>query len=163
MKAGKRIRTGTYRISKTINAPLRFVYDWCIDFREDDHKITGSKSRRTFLEKTRQRVIYAIRYPSDGKFKHALNIVTLHPHRGWHLDSFGEEDDELGDYRLRKLGPRRTRLDMVFIEKWKVAEVPSKAEYLKDTNRIWDKFAAALEKDYKNRKRWIWSASFRNR
>lgn len=154
MKTRKRVRTGTYRISKTINAPFRFVYDWCTDYREDDYKITGSKSRRTFFEKTRERVIYAIRYPTNRTFKRAVNIVTLHPHSGWHLDSFGEEDDEFGDYRLKKLGPRRTRLDMVFIEKWKVAEVPSKTEYLKDINRIWDKYATALEKDYKNRKKW---------
>ena len=52
---------------------------------------------------------------------------------------------------------------MVFREEWKVAKVPPKAEYLKDIIRIWDKYAAALEKDYENRKRWIWSASFRNR
>ena len=163
MKAKKRIKKGIYHISKVINAPLRFVYDWCTDYREDDYKITGSKSRRTFLEKTRRRVIYVIRYPSSGKAKHAVNIVTLHPPRGWHLDSFGEEDNEFGEYRLTKLSPRKTRLDMVFREEWKIAKVPPKAESLKDIIRIWDKYAAALEKDYENRKRWIWSASFRNR
>ena len=163
MKAKKRIKKGIYHISKVINAPLRFVYDWCTDYREDDYKITGSKSRRTFLEKTRRRVIYVIRYLSSGKAKHAVNIVTLHPPKGWHLDSFGEEDNEFGEYRLTKLSPRKTRLDMVFREEWKVAKVPPKAEYLKDIIRIWDKYAAALEKDYENRKRWIWSASFRNR
>lgn len=152
MKTNKRVKTGTYRISKTINAPIRFVYDWCTDYREDDYKIVGSKSRRTFLEKTKQRVIYAIRYPSDGKTMHAVNIVTLHPSRGWHLDSFGEEDDEFGDYRLTKLGLRKTRLDMVFREKWKIADVPPKAEYLKHIGGIWDKYVAALEKDCKNKK-----------
>jgi hypothetical protein len=163
MKTKKGIRTGTYRVSKIINAPLRFVYDWCTDFREDDYKMTGSKSRRTFLERSRKQVIYAIRYPSGGDTKHAVNIVTLHPPRSWHLDSFGEEDNEFGDYRLTRLGPGKTRLDMVFREEWKIAKVPPKAEYLKDINRIWDKYAAALEKDYKNRKTWNWSASFRNR
>ena len=32
------------RVSKTINAPLRYVYDWCTDYRETDPQITGSKS-----------------------------------------------------------------------------------------------------------------------
>ena len=152
MKARKRITKGTYRISKIINAPLRFVYDWCTDFREDDYKMTGSKSRRTFLERSRRLVVYAVRYPSGGGTKLGVNIVTLRPPRGWHLDSYGEEDNEFGDYRLTKLGPRRTRLDMVFTEHWKIAKVPLKAEYLKDIGRIWDKYAAALEKDYTRRK-----------
>ena len=152
MKAKKRIMKATYRVSKIINAPLRFVYDWCTDLREDDYKMTGSKSRRTFLEKSGRLVVYAIRYPSRGKIKHAVNIVTLRPPRGWHLDSYGEEDNEFGDYLLTKLGPRRTRLDMVFTEHWKTASVPPKAEYVKDSIRIWDKYAAALEKDYARRK-----------
>lgn len=163
MRTTRRIRTGTYRISRVINAPLRFVYDWCTDYREDDYKIIGSKSRRTFLEKTPRRVIYAIRYPSNSGFGLAVNIVTLHPPRGWHLDSFGQEDNEYGEYRLRKLGSNRTRLDMTFKEEWKIVSIPPKAEYLKDINRIWEKYSAALEKDYKRRKKWTWSPSVTSR
>jgi hypothetical protein len=142
----------SYRVSKIINAPLRFVYDWCTDFREDDYKITGSKSRRTFLDRSPQRVVYAIRYPSRGKIGHAVNIVTLHPPRSWHLDSYGQEDNEFGDYHLTKLGLRRTRLDMVFTEHWKTAEFPSKQVYIKDISRIWDRYSAALERDYARHK-----------
>ena len=149
MKPKKRIRRGVYRISKILNAPLRFVYNWCTDFREDDYKMTGSKPRRTFLERSKKLVIYAIRYPSNGTTKHAVNIVTLHPPRAWHLDSYGQEDNEFGDYHLTELGARRTRLDMVFREEWKIAKIPPKAEYLKDINRIWDKYVAALERDYR--------------
>jgi hypothetical protein len=29
-----------------INAPLRFVYNWCADFREDDPKIRGLKDEK---------------------------------------------------------------------------------------------------------------------
>lgn len=82
----------------------------------------------------------------------AVNIVTLHPPRAWHLDSRGDEDDTLGKYRLSKLGPRRTKLDMTFIEAWKVKNYPSRADYLKDIHRIWDRYAAALAKDYRKRK-----------
>ena len=157
------IRTGTYRISRIINAPLPFVYDWCTDYREDDYKITGSKSRRTFIEKTRRRVIWASRYPSNGGFGLAVNIVTLHPPRGWHLDWFGQEDNEVAEYRLRKLDPSRTRLNIVLKVEWKTANVPSKAKYLEDINGTWDKYSAALEKDYKRRKKWIWSPSVTGR
>src|SRR5271169_4859164 len=118
------------RVSKTVNAPLRYVYDWCTDFRDTDPKITGSKSQRIILEKTRKRVVYAQVYQgADGSQKVAVDIVTLNPPHSWHLDYFGEEDDETGDYRLKSLGRNKTRLDMVFKEKWKnVASVPTLEE-----------------------------------
>ncbi len=147
------ITTGTYRVSKIINAPLRFVYDWCTDFREDDNKITGSKSKRRILEKTKRRVIYTSEYRSGGNVRNAANIVTLHPPNSWHLDSIGDEDDEIGEYRLTKLGSKKARLDMVFREKWKVRNPPTKVEYTKHISDIWDKYAAALEKDYEKRKK----------
>jgi hypothetical protein len=138
-----------FRVSKTINAPIRYVYDWCIDFREDDPKITGSKSQRRILHKTKKKVVYAQLYEgSDGKQKVAVDIVTLSP-RSWHLDYFGEEDDETGDYRLTSLGKNKTRLDMIFKEKWKdIAVIPSKQEQIDQTSRIWDKYVTALEKEY---------------
>ncbi|MDA4113300.1 MAG: hypothetical protein OK474_04555 [Thaumarchaeota archaeon] len=68
------------RVSKTIDAPLRYVYDWCTDFREDDPQITGSKSQRKVLEKTKKRVICVQIYQgADGNQKVALNIVSLKP------------------------------------------------------------------------------------
>jgi hypothetical protein len=152
LKRREKGRTGTYRLSRIIKAPLRFVYNWCTDYREDDYKITGSKSRRTFLEKSKRLVIYAIRYPSGRTFMQAVNIVTLHPPDGWHLDSYGEEDNEFGDYQLTKLAPNKTRLNMTFREYWKITKIPSKPQYLKDINRIWDKYIAALERDYSRQK-----------
>ncbi len=142
----------TYHLTKVLNAPVQFAYDWCTDFQVDDRKITGSKNKRKILEKTKEWVIYAIRYKSGGKVMNAVNIVTLHPPRAWHLDSRGEEGDTLGEYRLSKLGPRRTKLDMTFIETWKVKNYPSRADYLKDIHRIWDKYATALARDYRKRK-----------
>ena len=100
------------------------------------------------MEKTKERVIYTIRYKSGGKMMNAVNIVTLKPPKAWYLDSRGEEDDEVGVYRLTSLGPRKTRLDMTFVEYWKTKNYPAKSQYLSDIHRIWDKYAAALERDY---------------
>ena len=142
------------RVSKTINAPYGYVYDWCTDFRGDDGKITGSKSQRIIVEKTKKRVIYVQIYKGgDGKQKVAANIVTLRPPNSWHLDFFGEEDDETGEYVVKDLGKDKTRLDMVFKEKWKnIAKVPSIEEQTKQTNKVWDKYVKALEKDYNSEK-----------
>ena len=142
------------KVSKAVNAPLPYVYSWCTDFRSDDPKITGSTSERIVLQKTRKRVIYTQIYTgADGKRKVGLSIVTLRPPRSWHLDFFGEEDDETGEYRLKSLGKDKTRLDMVFREKWKKAmvKVPSVEEQVKNTDRVWDKYIAALEKEYSSK------------
>jgi hypothetical protein len=141
-------KSHSFHVSKIIHAPLRFVYDWCTDYRETDPRITGSKSRRRILMKTKHRIVYVVSYRSRGKTKSAVDVVTLHPPRAWHLDFVGDEDDETGDYVLSSLGPRKTRLDMTFMERYKIGSAPSKAQDVKHTREIWDKYAAALEKDY---------------
>jgi hypothetical protein len=42
----------TYQVSQTFNAPKDYVYSWCTDYREDDPKMLGSRSRRRFVERT---------------------------------------------------------------------------------------------------------------
>jgi hypothetical protein len=144
----------TIRVSKTINAPLSYVFSWCTDFSEDDPKITGSKSQRKILEKTKKRVIYAQLYNDEkGQQKVAVDIVSLKSPRYWHLDYFGEEDDETGEYKLTRLGKNKTRLDMLFKEKWKISNPPTKAWQVQHTNEIWDKYIAALEHDYNSEER----------
>jgi hypothetical protein len=139
----------SYKVSKIINAPLSYVFRWCTDFREDDPKITGSKSQRRILSKTKKQVIYAQLYNDEkGKERVAVDIVTLKPPKSWHLDYYGEEDDETGEYKLTSLGKNRTRLDMLFKEKWKIPSPPTKAWQIEHTSEIWDKYVAALERDY---------------
>jgi hypothetical protein len=151
--ADRYMKTHSFRLSKTIHAPLPFVYDWCTDYRESDPKITKSKAKREILLKTKHRVIYTTAYKSGGRPKTAVNVVTLHPPKWWHLDFVGDEDEETGDYRLTKLGPRRTRLDMNFTEHYKIRAAPTKAQDLKHTHEVWDKYVAALEKDYTRKNR----------
>jgi hypothetical protein len=104
----------TYHISKAINAPLRFVYNWRVDFREDDPKIWGSKTKRIILQKTKQQVIYMSTSRRRGKASSAVRIVTLKPSNAWHLDLAGQENDEIGDYHLMNLAPRKTKLEITF-------------------------------------------------
>ncbi len=93
-----------------INAPLRYVFNWCTDFREDDGDLTGSTSQRKILEKTKKRVVYASLYTGiDGNQKIGVNIVTLKAPTSWHLEYFGEEDNEIGEYKLSSLGKNKTK------------------------------------------------------
>ena len=146
-------KTHSFHISKIIHAPLPFVYNWCTDYRESDPRITGSKARRKILLKTVRRVIYTSAYRSGGKPKTAVNVITLHPLKWWHLDFIGDEDDETGDYKLTRLGPRKTRLGMNFIEHYKMRKPPTKAQDVKHTHDVWNKYVAALERDYARRKK----------
>lgn len=141
----------TTRVSKVINAPLRYAYEWCTDFREDDSKLTGSSSKRKIVEKTKKRSVYIMIYEgADGKEKVAVSYVTLKPPNAWSLEQFGEEDYETGEYRLKSLGKNKTRIDMVFKETWKdIAKIPTIKEQTDGSDRAWDKFVSALEKDYK--------------
>ena len=138
----------TYHVSKVCNAPLKFVYDWLTDYREDDNLITGSKKQFKILQKTKRRVIYLSTYEREGKTMSAVKMVTLRPPKAWHLDQVGEEEDVIGSYKLTRVGPRKTKLDMTFTEKYKISDAPTKEEDRNHTDQMWDKFVAALEKDY---------------
>ena len=138
----------TYRVTKVINAPIAFVYKWCTDYREDDSKIVGSRTRRIILQKNRRRVVFTTTQRHLGKMISTVRIVTLHPQNAWHLEKLGDEVDEIGNYHLTRLGPRKTRLNMVFNAKYKVANASTSEEDAKEASRVWEKFKAALEEDY---------------
>ena len=143
---------GTYKLSQRFNAPLDFVFRWCTDFREDDNKMIGSKTKRTFLEKGKTRIVWVVNYKEDGKEKEGIRAVWLKPPNAWHLDTCGD-GRELGEYTLKSLGKNKTRLDMVFRVTYdSKAEVESKEELEKDGNDHWAKYAEYLEKDYSRTK-----------
>ena len=141
-----------FHISKTIHAPRRFVYDWCTDYRDTDPKITGAKSTRRILLRTKYRIIYTESYRSHGKTTIAVDVVTRHPPKGWHLDYVSDEDNEVGDYVLTALGPRKTRIDLTFAEHFKIPNAPTKAQYSSMVSRVWDKYVQALQEDYRRSK-----------
>ena len=138
----------TYRVTKTINAPLKFAYDWCTDYREDDNLITESKAQFKILQKTKRRVIYVRTYERNGKTMIGVKMVTLRPPKAWYLDQVGEDEDAIGIYKLTRVGPEKTRLDMTFTEKYKIGDAPTKEEDKNHTDQMWDKYLAAMEKDY---------------
>ena len=138
----------TIRVSKIIHAPVRFVYNWCTDFRKDDNKLSGSKTRRIIVQKGKRRVIYISAFKWAGRSRYGVQIVTLRPPNRWHLDYAGEDADEVGEYQLTKLAPRRARLDMTFKERYKIRGAPTRKEETKQTNEVWDRYVAALERDY---------------
>ncbi len=147
----------TYRVSKVLNAHIKYVYDWATDYTEGDNFISGGKHRRVILFKSKSKVVYAsYKDGIDGKPKLAVRIVTLNTSTySWHLDYFGEEDTETGEYKLLSLGKNKTRLDMAFHNKWKKGASPPRESFEKETNFVWEKYAEALERDYNSGKKAI--------
>ena len=138
----------SYHVTKTINAPVKYVYEWCTDYREDDNQITGSKAQFRILQKTNRRVIYLRTYERDGKTIIGVKMVTLQPPKAWYLDQVGEDEDVIGIYNLTRVGSEKTRLDMRFTEKYKIGGAPTKEKDRNHTDQMWDKYVAALEHDY---------------
>jgi len=140
--------TKTYKVSKTFKAPLDFCFEWCTDFRADDNKMTGSKIKRHFLERTRRRFVWVAAHKEGKRTVEGIRAVWLKPPDAWHLDTCGD-GREIGDYKLTSVG-RRTRLDMVFRVTY---DDPKKAEgareWVRDARREWDAFGRYLEADYK--------------
>jgi hypothetical protein len=142
----------TYRFRKTIHAPLPFVYRWCTDYREDDDRITNSiyhyRARIALREPTR--VVRIITVPGRDRNRSTdVEIISLSPPNRWHLEKFSVSDDEVGSYRLVRKGARLTLLEMRFREKWKVRDLPVRAEYRALFNQVWDRYVDVMERGFR--------------
>jgi hypothetical protein len=139
----------TYKVSKTINAPLDFVYDWCTDYREDDLKMIGSKNKRNIHERTEERVIWTVEGMKLPSGTEPVRVVWLRPPNAWHLETCGD-GNEVWDYKLAPLSKNRTRLDIAFTElSIDRAKLQSREDYVAETLDHWDRYAESLERDYR--------------
>ena len=145
----KRALVETYKVSKTFNAPLEFVFSWCTDFKEDDGKMIGSKTKRHFLEHTRKRIIWTVNYKEEGEVREGVRVVWLRPPDSWHLDTCGDHR-ELGDYKLTPVSKKKTRLDMVFHMVYDDPnQVIDRQQWEKESLEEWNAYSQFLEMDYK--------------
>jgi hypothetical protein len=138
-----------FRISKTVNAPLGYVYRWCTDLVYDPVETSGEPERR-LLRKTKRTVIFVELYEgSDGRQRVGTDILDLRPPSAWHLEYFGEDNDEIGDYRLKKLGSKKTEILMRFRNHWKIDRLSlTTEEKRRIESDFWEKRLARLESDY---------------
>lgn len=141
--------THTGRFSKTVAAPLRYVYDWCTDFRTDDGKFSKSKPRYRVLKLAPDRVV-RVRYSNSRakQFAMAVEVIRLRPPNSWHVDQIDEADIEAVDYKLSSLGPKKTRIVLDIVERWMVPKFPPKTAWMAGTSLYWDRLAGALEDHY---------------
>ena len=150
-KSRRIFATQTGRLSKIVDAPIRYVYDWCTDFRSDDAKLEGSKSSHRVIRVSPQRLV-RVKVASKGAKNPAMNVevVRLSPPNAWHKDTIGEEDLDSMDYKLTALSPNKTRVTLVMVERWMVPKYPKKADWLRSANKYWDELVLAIEERYRS-------------
>lgn len=147
--------TEHFRLSKTIEAPLPFVYDWLTDYRTDDATLFSAKLHQSFrVVKLSPRRTMRIRItPAPGSDpKIAVDLVRLSPPDRWHTDQIDEDDLEAVDYRLTAQGAKRTRLSIWITERWLNPRHPSHALMARQAHEVWDRYVAQIEARYRSGK-----------
>jgi hypothetical protein len=141
-------------VSKVVNAPLRYVYDWCTDYRPDDWRLQrkGAIKPRFRVIRVSPRRVIRIRVASRGSPDPdiAVDVVRLDPPADWHTDQIDERDRMALDYHLVRLGPRKTRLELFVTERWVTRDFPTPSELRRQVSATWDRLSAALEERYRS-------------
>lgn len=144
-----------YRIKVSFQAPLDFAFAWCTDFTPDDAKLEGDSYQRKIIERTPRRVILEDLEEADDGWTWTREVVTLRPPNRWHMDGVGNRRDAMADYVLTSMPNGRTQLEL----RWRRRPIVSaeakltKAQREANARRAWNRFGAAMERDYKRTRR----------
>jgi hypothetical protein len=141
------VSQSSYGISKIINAPISYVYKWCTDFRAEDPMIIGAAYTRHIVDKSNKRAVWIQHY---GAEKEGVRYVTLSPPDSWHMEGLNDESTRTVDYHLKSLG-KKTELTISIKIKYKTIEPEPVSKLRENLSNDWEKYKAALEKDYLSR------------
>jgi hypothetical protein len=144
--------TETVRISLVIQAPSRYVYDWCTDYRSDDGRFSRARPRPTFrVIRISPRRVVRVRVHRGSGPDPSLTVerIRLNPPRSWHQDQLDETDQQSVDYRVTAVGRARTRFQLVSTERWLTPQFPTREALRAQITETWTRFAAAIEADYR--------------
>jgi len=145
----------TLRFHKLVRAPLRFVYQWCTDYRDDDDRITDSiyHYKATIILREASRIVRTIVVPgSDRNQSTDVEIISLRPPNRWSLRKFSVTDDETATYRLTRKGVALTRIDIRIHRTWKLRNPPNRTRYRALFNQVWDRYVTVMEQEFRGRR-----------
>jgi hypothetical protein len=144
--------TTQVRISLVIQAPSRYVYEWCTDYRSDDGRLSSRRPPPRFhvIRISPRRLVRIRVYRGPGRDP-ALTVerIRLNPPRSWHQDQLDETDQQSVDYRVSSVGRARTRLQLLSTERWLTPDFPKREALRAQIAETWARFAAAIEADYR--------------
>ena len=150
-ESGRRVfATHHAQVTKTIKAPIKYVYEWCTDFRSDDGKFSSSKRRSKVIHVGSDHVVRIFeRVTPIESPTVVVELVRLTPPDAWHKDQIGVTDLDAVDYKLARLDSGRTRVTVSLTERWMTRKHPTRSQWVRNANRYWDTLVAALEEDYR--------------
>ena len=141
--------TVSYKVSRTLEAPLAFAYAWCTDYRSDDMRMVGSRFVRNIHEKTARRVIWTVEGKNLPSGTEPVRVVWLRPPDAWHLETCGDGCEAV-DYKLTPIGKGKTRLDMAYSQTFaRKSEIKSIEHYVAEVNDHWEGYGRQLASDYR--------------
>ena len=144
--------TQRLRVSKVIEVPLQYVYDWSTDYRSDDWRLSTKRPRPRFqVVRISPRRLLRIRTTPTGARDPAVavDVIRLEPPDSWHTDQIDEDDRETVDYQLTRLGPARTRIDLRVTERWISPTFLRREETRQRVRTAWDRYASQIEDRYR--------------
>ncbi len=138
------------RVRAVFEVPLDFAFAWCTDYTPQDAALEGESYERRIFERTPRRVVFEDLEEGPSGWVWARDVVTLRRPNRWHMESVGSHRDVTAEYVLTRLGDRKTQLELRW---WRRPHPPGKkvprAQREKETGLAWKRFAAAMEKDYR--------------
>ncbi|MCI4351541.1 MAG: hypothetical protein L3K15_08540 [Thermoplasmata archaeon] len=140
-----------YVVRQRFRAPLRFVFDWCTDFSPTDPKLEGDTYERRVVERDARRVVVEDLYESPEGWRWSREVIKLRPPHAWHMEGVGNRRNVIADYALTEPAPGVVELELRWRRRpslLKFDRAP-KIRAQKEGKRSWQRFARALERDYR--------------
>lgn len=138
------------RVHVAFRVPLEFAFNWCTDYTPEDAALEGESYQRKIVERSKNRVVFEDLEEGDTGWVWARDVVTLRPPNRWHMESIGSHRDVTADYVLTTLPGGNTQLELRW---WRKPHPPGRriprAQREKETGLAWKRFAAAMERDYR--------------
>jgi hypothetical protein len=143
-----------YRIKVAFRVPLEYAFGWCTDYTPEDGALEGESYARKIIERGERRVVFEDLEDSDSGWIWGRDVVTLRPPNRWHMEGVGSRRHVVADYALRRLPEGRTELELRWRRTPTMPEIKplTKAEREAEAVEAWEKFAAAMEADYRSGK-----------
>ncbi|MCI4368844.1 MAG: hypothetical protein L3K09_04700 [Thermoplasmata archaeon] len=139
-----------YEVKATFRAPLKFVYEWCTDYRPQDARLESENYERKILRRSSREVIYEDLEDSKDGWFWARHVVRLFPPNRWHSDTVGSHRALSLEYRLAALPGGRTQLTLTARRRpYGVGgKNPPRAKWEGPVAMSWKRFGRAIERDY---------------
>jgi hypothetical protein len=144
-----------YHVEVTLRAPLEFAYRWCTHYSPEDPRLEGGNFRRKVLSQGPRRAVFEDLEEADEGWTWCRSIVTFHPPRAWSLLERGNRVEAAATYSLTEQRDGTVRLDLRWRRRVLDPTMPriGKAERERGSTVAWERFARALERDYRRGRR----------